>query len=360
MQAFLQHVGHQNRQHLQDTVTTVRTIDELLRGIPSSSPERAFFESANELRAAFPNGGFNCWGLMGAAEARFKEMEVGDLVLMVPHIGVHGGGIQQLGVVKVKCPVRCYEASRVLWPNIEDPRKLYPFLFFFDTEVGFRSWYKFLDDVGYDEKFNPRGFFLRLDAQRFDRWRGVQGYLGFLRSKCEFKPLGPDGRTQPPARVTDVLEQVRAEKENEGAFSPSDLEDARKRVLASIVVRQGRSAFREKLLAAYKRRCAVTGCDVVQALEAAHVVPYLGPDTDHVGNGLLLRADIHTLFDLGLMALSPTDYRVLVSRRLKGSCYESFASQVVRLPTSQADHPSPQALQTRLVEFKAKEDNDSA
>jgi hypothetical protein len=189
MQAFLQHVGHQNHRHLEDTVTAVRTVGELLRSIPSSAPERAFLDSSGELRKAFPKGSFNCWGLMGRAEARFKEMNVGDLILMVPHIGVHGGGVQQLGVVKVKCPVRCYESSRLLWPNIDNPRKLYPFLFFFDTEVGFRSWFKFLEDLGYDEKFNPRGFFLRLDTNRFDRWGGVEGYLAYLRSKCGFKPV---------------------------------------------------------------------------------------------------------------------------------------------------------------------------
>jgi hypothetical protein len=95
--------------------------------------------------------------------------------------------------------------------------------------------------------------------------------------------------------LADELEQARAEKEEEGAFSPSGLEDARKRIIAAIVVRQGQSAFRAELLAAYQGTCAVTGCDVVEALEAAHIVPYLGPDTNHVRNGLLLRGDIHTL-----------------------------------------------------------------
>jgi hypothetical protein len=296
---------------------------------------------------------------MGRAEVRFNELEVGDLVLMVPHIGVHGGGVQQLGVVKVKCPIRCYEASRLLWPNIEDPSKLYPFLFFFDTEVGFRSWYNFLEDVGFDEKYNPRGYFLRLDTHRFDRWVGMEAYLEFLRSKCKFKPLVSDSTTKPPTQETDEIEQARAEKEKEGAFSPSDLEDARRRVLAAIVVRQGQGAFREQLLAAYEHRCAVTGCEVVEVLEAAHVVPYLGPETNHVGNGLLLRSDIHTLFDLGLMALNPTDYRVLVSKNLKGSCYDSFAGQLIRLPADQVDYPSRQALEARLVEFKSKEDSRS-
>jgi hypothetical protein len=240
-----------------------------------------------------------------------------------------------------------------LWPNIEDPSKLYPFLFFFTTEVGFRSWYSFLDDVGYDGKFNPRGYFMRLDTSRFDRWGGGEGYLGFLRSKCEFKRLVPEGTPHPP-KEKNGLEQIRAEKEKEGSFSPSDLADARKRVLAAIVVRQGQGAFREKLLAAYQRRCAVTGCDVVDALEAAHVVPYLGPETNQVSNGLLLRSDIHTLFDLGLVTLNPADYRVLLSESLEGSCYEPLAGQVIRLPADRADYPSRQALETRLAEFKSE------
>jgi hypothetical protein len=360
MQAFLQHVGHQNQQHLADTVTTLRTIDELRLAIPPAAVERSFFDRSGQLGNAFPNGVFNCWGLMARAEARFKELQVGDLVLMVPHIGIHGGGVQQLGVVKLKCPVRCYEASRLLWPNIEDTSKLYPFLFFFDTELGFRNWYRFLEDLGYDEKFNPRGYFLRIDPDRFDRWGGVEGYLAFLRSNCDFKPLVAGGLSQPLTQHTDELEQIRAEKEQEGAFSPSDLEDARKRVLASIVLRQGQSAFREKLLAAYLRSCAVTGCDVVQALEAAHIVPFFGPLTNKVNNGLLLRGDIHTLFDLGLMAIDPNDYRVLVSKRLKGSCYESFAGQVILLPVDKGHYPSRKALKMRLAEFQTREGSQRA
>lgn len=154
---------------------------------------------------------------------------------------------------------------------------------------------------------------------------------------------------------TDELEQARAKQEAEGAFSPSGLEDARKRIMAAIVVRQGQSAFRAALLAAYQGTCAATGCDVVEALEAAHIVPYLGPDTNHVNNGLLLRGDIHTLFDLSLMALNPSDYRLLVSKRLKGRCYQLLAGQVIRLPVDPADHPSREALEIRLAEFRSKE-----
>ena len=53
----------------------------------------------------------------------------------------------------------------------------------------------------------------------------------------------------------------------------------------------------------YEGKCAVTGCDVPDVLQAAHIFPYMGPETNHPSNGLL-RADIHTLFDLGLIELS--------------------------------------------------------
>jgi hypothetical protein len=198
-----------------------------------------FFENSSELRNAFPNGSFNCWGLMSRAEVRFQEMSVGDLVLIAPWIGAHSGGIHQLGLVKAKCSVQCYEASQALWPNIDDPNRLYPFLFFFDTEVGLRSWFQFLEDLDYDPKFNPRGYFLRLETSRFARWGGVEGYLEFLRSACGFKRLSMDLPPQQPEHVerTDELEQVRSQQEAGGAFAPADLEDARKRILAAIVLR---------------------------------------------------------------------------------------------------------------------------
>lgn len=357
MQGFLQHVGHQNLRHIEDTVTSLRTIEELLGHMSPSAPERTFFENSRELRNAFPNGSFHCWGLMSRAEARFQEMRVGDLVLIAPWIGAHGGGIQQLGLVKAKCPVRCYEASRVLWPTIDDPNRLYPFLFFFDTEVGSRNWFQFLEDLGYDSKFNPRGFFSRLETSRFVRWGGVEGYLAFLRSACGFRRLSMDAPPHQPEPVgqTEDLERIRSQQETEGAFAPADVEDARTRILAAIVLRQGQRAFREQLLAAYRQSCAVTGCEVVETLEAAHIVAYRGPDTNHVANGLLLRADIHTLFDLGLLAVHPTDYRLLVARRLRGTAYEAWDGQIIRLPTNPAEHPSREALEWHMAVFQAKE-----
>jgi predicted restriction endonuclease len=158
-----------------------------------------------------------------------------------------------------------------------------------------------------------------------------------------------------PVGHTEDLERIRSQQETEGAFAPADVEDARMRILAAIVLRQGQRAFREQLLAAYRQSCAVTGCDVVETLEAAHIVAYRGPDTNHVTNGLLLRADIHTLFDLGLLAVHPTDCRLLVDRRLRGTAYEAWDGQIIRLPTNPAEHPSREALEWHMAVFQAKE-----
>ncbi len=55
----------------------------------------------------------------------------------------------------------------------------------------------------------------------------------------------------------------------------------------------------------YEHRCVVTGCTVIAVLEAAHIRPYRRPEDNDVKNGLLLRADIHTLFDLNLLGIEP-------------------------------------------------------
>ena len=56
--------------------------------------------------------------------------------------------------------------------------------------------------------------------------------------------------------------------------------------------------FRRAVLDAYGGRCAVTGCDVAEALEAAHVADWRSEND--VGAGLLLRVDLHRLLERGL------------------------------------------------------------
>lgn len=140
-----------------------------------------------------------------------------------------------------------------------------------------------------------------------------------------------------PLPVADIVEH----------FDPSNIEDARRFTLAVIHRRQGQQRFRQKLLEAYDRKCAISGCDVEQLLDAAHIVPYRGPGTNTVQNGLLLRTDLHTLFDLGLLTIAPETFEVAVSGTVASSEYRAFDGARLRLPTNRERWPSREALSHR-------------
>jgi hypothetical protein len=135
MNAFIMHVGHNNCIDIDFTMKRRRGFDELVTKLPDG-PEKEYFTNDKQLRAAFPQGTFNCWGIPSRARPSFLETSVGDAVFFAPWIGVHKGGIYYLGVIKAICDLECWNASRILWPETPDDRQ-FPFLFFFDTEVGY-------------------------------------------------------------------------------------------------------------------------------------------------------------------------------------------------------------------------------
>jgi len=132
-------------------------------------------------------------------------------------------------------------------------------------------------------------------------------------------------------------------------FNPSNIQDARERTLASIARRRGQPRFRRALFRAYGAACAISGCVVPSVLEAAHIHPYQGDVTDVVPNGILLRADIHTLFDLGDIWIEPDTYVVRTATTLAESEYAGFDGVSLRLPSDTTEHPSREALRARLV-----------
>ena len=127
-------------------------------------------------------------------------------------------------------------------------------------------------------------------------------------------------------------------------FDPSSIKDARKRISRMMAQRRGQPAFRNALLDAYDRKCAITGCEVVEVLEAAHIYTYRGSDTNKVVNGLLLRADVHTLFDSGLIAVDVKNMTVLVDKSLEGSEYWTFHGKKLRLPSDTERRPGCEVL----------------
>jgi hypothetical protein len=132
-------------------------------------------------------------------------------------------------------------------------------------------------------------------------------------------------------------------------FDPVGIIDARERVTRGIKARRGRKSFRDALIAVYGGRCAITGCGVQDVLEAAHITPYLGSETNHVTNGLLLRADLHTLLDCGLIAIDPTTRKVILAPPLRSSAdYAHLHGQPLRCASPKSASPSLKALAALL------------
>lgn len=143
-------------------------------------------------------------------------------------------------------------------------------------------------------------------------------------------------------------DQAQAEAEGQaGAFShqsPLDGDhDARVWAMRAVAQRRGQPLFRARLLDAYGGRCAITGCTAVEVLEAAHVLPYRGEHTHRLDNGLLLRADLHTLFDCQLLWITP-EHTVALAPAVLATDYALLQGKPLILPASKADHPNPAHL----------------
>ncbi len=95
---------------------------------------------------------------------------------------------------------------------------------------------------------------------------------------------------------------------------------------------------------AYGGKCCVTGCTLKDALEAAHIAPYRGDHSHRIQNGLLLQADIHTLFDLGLLVITEGYHVKLSTVALEDDSYANLESMQLSLPDDQTQHPSLEAL----------------
>ncbi|TSD40504.1 HNH endonuclease [Rhodococcus sp. KBS0724] len=113
------------------------------------------------------------------------------------------------------------------------------------------------------------------------------------------KLLGDLGVSVPPAPAGELDVKI-----------PGGRRDSRTKA------RNGQNEFRKALLQKYGLHCAVTGPCPAEALQAAHLRPFAEHETHSVGEGMLLRSDIHQLFDAGLIAINPVTMTVAVAPTL--------------------------------------------
>lgn len=122
--------------------------------------------------------------------------------------------------------------------------------------------------------------------------------------------------------------------------------------MRAIGIRRGQRKFRDSLLKAYSQKCAISGCNVVELLEAAHIRPHAEKSNYAITNGLLLRADLHTLFDLGMLALN-SQLRVELAPSLLNSEYKKLEGKKIQQPLHASQVPDKEALAQRYRAFFA-------
>jgi len=136
---------------------------------------------------------------------------------------------------------------------------------------------------------------------------------------------------------------------NDNPFILREPED-RYRTSVLSKVRIGQGAFRVLITDAYQRRCSITGEKTLPVLESAHIRSYSEDGPHSISNGILLRSDIHKLFDNGYLTIT-TDLKVEVSKRIKEEFlngkeyYQYHGKGLMTLPAKLSDRPDKQYIE---------------
>jgi putative restriction endonuclease len=127
-------------------------------------------------------------------------------------------------------------------------------------------------------------------------------------------------------------------------FPPPDSMEFTRKYLTKVRIGQG--AFRVQLTDAYLRRCSVSGEKTLPVLEAAHIKPFAESGPSLISNGILLRSDLHKLFDSGYITITK-DRKVEVSQKIREEYqngreyYRYHGKKLLVLPDRISDYPDP-------------------
>lgn len=149
-------------------------------------------------------------------------------------------------------------------------------------------------------------------------------------------------------QVVDKLEKDKIKNQNP-THSKEIISDNRYGAAQFIQPRLGQGAFKILVTETYNHKCAMTGEKTLPVLEAAHIKPYSQEGPHSINNGLLLRKDLHALFDRGYLTVTG-DLHIEISRRIKedyGNGREYYAlhgKELAVIPEYQQDKPSLEYL----------------
>ncbi|BAZ33102.1 hypothetical protein NIES4074_56120 [Cylindrospermum sp. NIES-4074] len=125
-------------------------------------------------------------------------------------------------------------------------------------------------------------------------------------------------------------------------------DDERQILYRQIKERQGQPEFRKALISRYGSQCMISGYKLLEVVEAAHISSYRGLKDNHPENGLLLRTDLHTLFDLDLLGIEPEFLQVKLHQKVLDTGYKCLEGR--KLICSKFK-PSKEALKSRWSLF---------
>jgi len=184
----------------------------------------------------------------------------------------------------------------------------------------------------------------------------VERRMESRRSFYRITQSGIDAVNRAEATALRPADEIKSEEpDGDAPYVPSD-GDHRLDAVRPVVQRPGQGPFRAKLRQWYGDHCMVTGTKVWDVLEAAHISPHLGPDDDVPQNGLLLRADIHALFDRDLLGIEPDNFRIELHPDIaREDEYKALSGK--QLHFSGKHRPSADALKWRYQQFRANINN---
>ena len=201
----------------------------------------------------------------------------------------------------------------------------------------------------------PVGVFVREKGSEY-RCLGLAFVEEHDKATGEFVLHGPVSDEQPADFWSIVDDGVLTEIEQKIAHDFDQLEDDERTIkVAELVQRVGQQSFRKELIRAYDGTCAMSSCDVLPALQAAHISAYRGPKSQLTSNGMLLRADLHLLYDAHLLSVRPDSMKIDVAESIGNSAYAELAGKQILLPREKGDRPSEKRLDSHYKRFREKQ-----
>lgn len=162
----------------------------------------------------------------------------------------------------------------------------------------------------------------------------------------------PVGASSAKHSAEKAARQELAEQLKTFADSHPVLADDVRRIVREIQARDGQQKFRQRLVTAYGGACVISECSVLSALQAAHIRPFEGSSTHTVANGLLLRSDLHALFDAHLLGIDPATLAVDFHPAIVANGdYKDFHGVTLQSPGLVQATPDRAHLQKRWEQF---------